>query len=153
QSALHCIERRSRFDRRALRRFIELCRRERIDLIHTHDASSQLFAAIIRVRHPRSAPPVLMTFHPSLDLEPANWRHRLRKLPTFGLTGAVATVSHERRGHYLDQNHVNPCKVVCIPNGIDLDRYRTCPTERADARRELRATEHTVVVGAVGHFG
>ena len=152
-SAVDCLNRRSLADRRALRRLADLCRRERIDVIHAHDAASQFWAALVRLRHPRIAPAALMTFHRSLDIESATWRDRLRNQIACALTGAVATVSQERRRQFVSTNHVRTGKVVCIPNGIDVDRFRPRPDVRAEVRRELGVADESLVCGAVGHFG
>jgi glycosyltransferase involved in cell wall biosynthesis len=151
--AVATLGRQSLLDRRALGRLAELCRLERIDVIHTHDAASQFFAALLRLRHPRSTPPILMTFHRSLGIESATWRDRLRNRLACAVTGAVVTVSEERRRHFLQQNRVNPRKVVCIPNGIDAERYRRDPAVRDEVRAELGIDEHSIALGAVGHFG
>ncbi len=147
------LNRQSLLDLRAIARLAEFCRNERVDMIHAHDAASQFVAALLCVRHPRSAPPALMTFHRSVGIESANFRDRLRNRFACAMTGAVVTVSDQRRRHFLEQNRVDPRKVVCIPNGIDVERYRPDVAIRAAVRRELGAGDDAVVIGAVGHFG
>jgi glycosyltransferase involved in cell wall biosynthesis len=66
---------------------------------------------------------------------------------------AIVTGSRERRRHYVEQNYVDPHKVVRIPFGVDTVRF--CPQDegRHALRRELGAGNEQVVLGAAGHFG
>jgi glycosyltransferase involved in cell wall biosynthesis len=150
---VNCLGRTSLFDRRAIGRLHELCRYERIDILHTHDAASQLLAALLRLRHPRTAPPALMTFHRSLDLESRTVRARWRNRIATALTGAVVGVSEDRRRHYIAVNNVAPRKVIAIPNAIDVEKFRPAAAIRKSIREELQLDENTIVLGAVGHFG
>jgi glycosyltransferase involved in cell wall biosynthesis len=150
---IHCLGRSSLLDLRDVRQFAQLCRCEKIDLIHTHDAASQWLAAKLRLRHPRKAPPALMTFHRSLDLESRSARARLRNRVATALTGAVVGVSEERRRHYIATNGVDLRKVVAIPNSIDTDKFRPDVDVRRVVRAELVVGDDTVVLGAVGHYG
>jgi glycosyltransferase involved in cell wall biosynthesis len=144
------LQRQRLFDPRAVWRLHRFCRRAQIDLIHTHDAASQFAATLLRPLLPRV--PVLMTFHRSLRMESERRRDRLRNALAGACTAAVVTVSEERRQHFLAENRVSPRKVVCIPNGIDTDRFRPDPATRAALRSELGVAEDTLLLGAAGHF-
>jgi glycosyltransferase involved in cell wall biosynthesis len=43
-------------------------------------------------------------------------------------------------------------KIVVIPNGFDVSRYRPDPSARTSVREELRVSEDTPLVGVVGRF-
>jgi glycosyltransferase involved in cell wall biosynthesis len=120
-------------------------------VVHTHDAASQFTAALVRPALPRV--PVLMTFHRSRGLESARTADRLRNALGCAASAAVVTVSQERGRHFRSENWVAPAKVVCIPNGIDTDRFHPDPAARAALRAELGLEESALLLGAVGHFG
>lgn len=141
------------FDFGAVRKLKQICERHEIDVIHTHDAASQLIAALLHVRSRRHAPPAIMTFHRSLGFESARLRDRIRNRFAVRKTQGVVTVSQERREHYIQANGVDPQKVICIPNGIDVQRFVPDQKSRAEVRRSLGIADDEVVCGAIGHFG
>ena len=138
------------FDGTALRRLRDHCRRHAIDVVHAHDAASEAMAALAM---PKRGPALLMSFHRTRGLETARFRDRLRNALVGLRVGAVVTASQERLRHYVAHNFVSPSKVSCIPLGIDLERFRPDPGARARARASIGASEDTLVVGTVGHFG
>lgn len=144
------LHRRHLLDRQALRRLRAYCDEHAIDIVHAHDAASQ--AAGMLALH-RRQPPMLMTFHRTRNFESARPRDRLRNALAGLRVGAVVTASEERRRHYLSNNHVRTAKVLCIPLGIDLLRFRPDAQRRAAKRAELGIGEGQMLVGAVGHFG
>jgi glycosyltransferase involved in cell wall biosynthesis len=150
---VHCLDRRSFFDVRAVRRLHKLCQEEQIDIIHSHDAASQALAAVLKLRHPHTTPPILMTHHRSLDIGSTTRRDQLRNRLCCAWTGPVVAVSEERRQHYIHRNRVNARRVVCIPNGTDIERFHPCETNRATVRQQLRIRPTDIVIGACGHFG
>ncbi|MEP7044131.1 MAG: glycosyltransferase, partial [Dokdonella sp.] len=144
------LKRRSLFDREALSRLRRFCRERAIDIVHTHDAASQ---AVSVLAMPLGDPKILMTFHRTRNFESARVRDRLRNALAGLRGGAIVTASEERRRHYIESNHVSTAKVRCIPLGIDLDRFRPDPAQRALVRERLGLTLQQTVIGAVGHFG
>ncbi len=144
------LDRAGVFDGGALHRLREYCREHAIDVVHAHDAASEAMAALAM---PRKGPALLMSFHRTRDLETARFRDRLRNALVGLRVGAVVTASQERLRHYIGHNYVNPAKVSCIPLGIDLERFRPDPAMRARTRRHVGASETTLLVGTVGHFG
>ena len=139
---VHCLGRTSFFDWRAVGRLYKLCQEERIDIIHTHDAASQAVAAILKLRHPRSAPPILMTYHRSINTGSATWRDRLRNRLSCVWTGPVVAVSEERRQNYIRSQSRKSRRVICIPNGTDVERFHPCATTRANVRQQLGIRIH-----------
>ena len=144
------LDRRGLFDGAALKRLRDHCREHAIDVVHAHDAASEAMAALAM---PGRGPALLMSFHRTRGLETARFRDRLRNALVGLRVGAVVTASQERLRHYIDNNYMSAAKISCIPLGIDLDRFRPDPAIRAGVRRHIGATEDTLVVGTVGHFG
>jgi glycosyltransferase involved in cell wall biosynthesis len=134
-----------------IRRIVRLCDDRSIDLIHAHDAASQWMAVSVRRRRPRVK--LVMTFHRSLGFESARRRDRVRNAVAGVFTAAIVVGSRERRRHYMTENMVPPRKVVRIPFGIDLARFRRDVTAREQVRSELGVSPETVLFGCVGHFG
>jgi glycosyltransferase involved in cell wall biosynthesis len=143
--------RRSLLDRVTMQRLVRFCQERRADLIHAHDAASQFAAALVRLRVPRIK--ILMTFHRSLPMESATRKDRLRNACASALCGAIVTPSHERRTHFVESNVVNRAKVIVIPLGIDVQRFRPDQECRVALRRELGFEPEVTVLGVVGHFG
>lgn len=143
---------RSAGDRRALRRLRAFCEERGVDVIHAHDAASQYAAARAGIGSKRR-PKLLMTFHRSLDFESARLRDRVRNTFANARSQAIVTGSSERRKHYLSRNLVGPRKVVRIPFGIDLGRFRPDEGSGSDLRGELGFGPEVTVLGVVGHFG
>lgn len=137
--------------RQAIGRLIQYCDQKHIDLIHTHDAAGQWLAAQMRVRRPKVK--LIMTFHRSLGFESAGCKAKVRSALAGLATSAIIVGSRERRQHYLRENYVSSGKVVHIPFGIDLTRFRPNLAARQLVRDQLGLSNDTVVVGAVGHFG
>ena len=145
------LKRKSLFDLDALRRLVALCDERGVDVIHSHDAASQFTGALVRLARPRTG--LLMTFHRTLGFESARWRDRLRNAVATSLSGTVVAASRERLKHFADENWVRKCKVLRIPLGVDLERYRSLPRESAYVRSQFDLPGESVVVGAAGHFG
>jgi L-malate glycosyltransferase len=134
----------------AIRRLTRFCHEQKIDVIHAHDAASQLYAALARLRLPHLK--ILMTFHRSLGFESARARDRLRNAMTGLACHAIVVGSVERREHYLAENHVPRSKVIRIPFGIDTERFFPDIDARVQLRKEMGWSDSTLVMGAVGHF-
>jgi glycosyltransferase involved in cell wall biosynthesis len=142
---------RSRPSRRQLHELRDLCRAWRIQVVHAHDASSQLVASMLRIVAPSLR--VVMTFHRSLSFESAGWKNRLRNALTLPLVDRVLTASAERRQHFVSENWVRNSKVETIPLGTDLTRFRPDPLAREAVRSELGMADHELLVVSAGHFG
>ena len=150
-ATVEVIGRRRRLDADTVGRLHAICRSRRANIVHAHDGASQFIGALLRMRRPSVK--LLMTFHRSLGFESARVRDRIRNALVGPLTAAVVVPSRERRQHYVGQNYVPARKVVRIPIGIDLARFRHERHERDHIRAELGVERDTIVLGAVGHFG
>jgi glycosyltransferase involved in cell wall biosynthesis len=145
------FEKKGLWEPQAIARLLEFCRQHGVDLVHSHDAESQLAAALLRQREPRIK--LVKTFHRSLPFDSATSRDRLRNAFASAFCGAIVTGSFERRQHFLAQNYVRASKLVRIPFGIDLERFHPEEEARAVLRRELGLQPSQFLIGAVGHFG
>lgn len=144
------LHRRGVLDFSALSRFRRFAKQHGIDVLHAHDAASELTCALAM---PEPRKPMLMSFHRTLSFESERPRDRMRNTLAGWRAGAIATASTERRNHYLSHNHVPDRKVVRIPLGVDLDRFCPAANNRAYERRQLGVKPQSLLVGVMGHFG
>jgi L-malate glycosyltransferase len=127
------------------------CRTWGVDLVHAHDAASQVVATELRCVAPKLHS--LMTFHRSLGFESAGWRNRVRNGLTLLAIDRVTTASEERRQHFLHENWISPAKVEVLPLGVDTSRFRPDPGARTELRSRLGLSPDTILVLSLGHFG
>lgn len=148
---VHAMDQWSMYRPSAIRALGRLCKSLDIDLIHAHDAASQFAAALLRATGHRIR--VVTTFHRTLGFESARIRDRLRNALAGLVTDAVVVGSRERREHYLARNWIASRKVIQIPFGVDLARFRPDAQARAAIRGSLGIPDETILIGAAGHFG
>lgn len=122
-----------------------------VDLVHAHDAASQLVASALRCVVPSLH--TVMTFHRSLGFESAGWRNKARNALTLLAINRVTTASEERRRHFLSENLISRAKVEVLPLGVDTDRFRPDPFARRAVRERLGLSPETTLVLSLGHFG
>lgn len=149
--AIDVVGRGKPFRPRSVRRLVELCTRRRIDIIHAHDAGSQLAGAMACRHNPKMR--LLMTFHRSLSIESSRFRDKIRNAYSTALSSAIVVGSSERKRHFIDNNYVRPSKVVRIPFGLDVASYVADLDVREEVRRELQLEDGVVAVAVIGHFG
>lgn len=128
-----------------------LCRDQRIEVLHVHDAGSLTVASALRCVLPNLR--IVMTFHRSLGLDTEGWRNRLRNRVTLPAVAKVITASEERRQYFLRHSRIPPERVEVIPHGVDLGLFHPDPTRRAWVREALGCAPETMVAVTVGHFG
>jgi len=145
------FEKKGLWEPQSIARLADFCTQRGVELVHSHDAESQLAAALLRQREPRIK--LVKTFHRSLPFDSATSRDRLRNAFAAAFCGAIVTGSGERRRHFLSQNYVRGNKLVRIPFGIDLERFHPDEESRAAKRHELGLQPSQLLIGAVGHFG
>jgi glycosyltransferase involved in cell wall biosynthesis len=123
----------------ALRAFLA---RETFDVINTH-SSTDTWLAALACRTRAGAPPIVRTRHISSPL-PANgatrWLYRRA-------TDRIVTTGEKLREQMLREAGVDATRVVSIPTGIDLSRFRA--GDRAAARGALGLDAAAPIVGIV----
>jgi L-malate glycosyltransferase len=145
------LERKRMLDPDAFRRLAGYCRARDHAILHVHDAASELTAALLRLIRPGLR--IVSTFHRTLGIDTTSVRNRFRNAFTLAWVSAVITGSRERQAYFLRENLVRGRKVVRIPFGIDIGRFRPDGEARRAIRAELGLAEGALVLGAAGHFG
>lgn len=127
------------------------CRKNRIEVVHAHDAASQFVASALRLVAPTQR--IVMTFHRSLGIDSVGWRNRLRNAISLLAVSRVVTASAERRRHFIATKVVPKSKVVTIPLGIDLGLFKPDSAARTAIRSEFGLAPDELLVVSAGHYG
>lgn len=124
------------FDVRAIVTLARLIRREHADIVNTHSsvdswvgafAATLTGTALIRTRH-LSAP----------------WRrHPLNVV--YRMPAAFITTGEALRQQIIDDNHVDPVRIVSIPTGVDVARFAPQPC-RSETTSALGIPPHATVI-------
>jgi len=144
-----------RADLRAARELYAVLRRERVDVLHTHNPKPGVYGRV--VGRLARVPIVVNTVHGLYATEDDPWAKRL---PVYSLEAAAARCSDAE----LYQNPEDLALAErwhltrharLLGNGVDLDRFdvrRVSDHRRRAERDALGATDDTVLVGAVGRL-
>ncbi len=129
-------------------KLMTLFRRLKPDLVHTRGfsciegvASARLggVPAVIHSEHGRDAD----------EVHRMKIRRAALRRVLYRMTDLVVTVSEELRNSILAQVKTPADKIACLPNGVDLRRFRSLPRKET-ARRELGLPSDATVIGSVG---
>jgi L-malate glycosyltransferase len=144
----HIFPMKRSYDANALRMGIRLARfirSQRIDVVHTFFATSDLWGgSIARL----SRCPVLISSRRDMGIE-RSFKHNLAYRLLGRMFDQVQTVSDQVRSYSIDQDGLDPSKVVTLHNGIDLDDIEAMP---ALNRVELGLENASHVIVAVGNI-
>ncbi|MDO8392289.1 MAG: glycosyltransferase family 4 protein [Actinomycetota bacterium] len=141
-------------DLRAMRQLCTLIRRERPDVLHTHNPKPGILGRVIgRV----AGVPVVVNTQHGLYAQPTDrWQ---RRLPVYAAERFAAAFSHaelvqnvEDAATLTDTLKVPRRKVTVLGNGIDLTRFDGDRRDRAAVRAEWGVDDITVVAGVVGRL-
>lgn len=143
---LHLLDK-GGFDRRIVPALVDLIRRERIDLVHSHLYHGNFYG---RLAAKRAGVPAVASFHntyshPKLHRRLINWylaRHH---------TAAIIAGSEEIRRDVIRYDHVPDSLVELIPNSVDLARSEST-LSKVQARKNLALPENALVLGTVGRL-
>lgn len=135
------LERESTAELSAWRRLVELLRRERIDIVHSHKFGANAWGVVLGrstgvpviVAHQHAGSYERQPLRPLVDRQVARW------------ADAFLTVSRDSRRRMTDVEGIDPEKVRVVPNGIALPPA----TSGRDFRAELGIGARTPLVGTV----
>lgn len=120
---VHTLDRRPGLDWRCMRLLRELCRREKVDLIHAHQYTPFFYSSLCRGFG--ANPPVLFTEHGRHHPDyPRRKRILANKLLLRRSDRAVA-VGQAVRQALIDNEGIAPDQVNVIYNGVPLERFNT----------------------------
>jgi glycosyltransferase involved in cell wall biosynthesis len=138
-------------DVRLLRGIRRLVRDEHIDVVHAHLFTTSLYASVACAL---GGPPVIATFHGTMDVGSDDRAKRLKWAVLERLADRVVYVSQYLQAHFESQGLGRRARALVVYNGIDLARFHRSPeraaSDRAAARAALQLPEDAFVVGCVG---
>ncbi|MGE0356865.1 MAG: glycosyltransferase family 4 protein [Burkholderiales bacterium] len=121
---------------------LRLVRGRDFDVLNTHSSTDSWLAAVA-ASCLRRAPPIVRTRHISAPV-PRNfatrWLYR-------SATQRIVTTGERLRLQVIEETGVEPSRVVSIPTGIDLERFR--PGDKGEARESLGLAREGTVIGIV----
>lgn len=124
---------------------VSFLRRERVDVLHAHKFSSNAWASVIG---PLAQVPVVLAHEHSWSYHGQHARYLLdRHVVARGAT-LILAVSAEDRRRMIELEHIDPAKILFVPNGIP-------DVEMGDGRRvraELGISPAAPVVGTVANL-
>jgi len=122
----------------ALPRLASILRKLRPRVLHSHMFHANLLARAVRLICP--VPVVVSTLHSvaessrrSADMGCRDWMYRI----TDGLSDVTVSVSEAGAERHAAARAVPRAKLRVIPNGVDTERYRPDPAQRALMRAQL----------------
>jgi glycosyltransferase involved in cell wall biosynthesis len=138
------LERRSRADLLAWRRFWAVLRREHVDVVHAHKHGSNFWAAVLA---PAAGVPVVVAHEHSWAFEGEPLRRLIDRQVIARRADAIVAVSEQDRRRMIEIEGIPAALIRTIPNGIPP----LAPTGR-DVRAELGIPPGAPVVGTVSLF-
>lgn len=126
-----------------VRRLLGLIRRDRIEVVHTHGSVDSWTAAVAGRLSPLK-PIIVRTRHKATPVS-RSLRHRwlYQKLPH-----GVITTGNTIRETLIAEQHIDPARIVSIPTGVDVTRFRPRAPDPA-VREQLGCPPGEVLVGTV----
>lgn len=119
-------------DPRGIARLVHLLRRERPAVLHTHMVHATLLGRICR---PFAPVPVVVCTGQNI-IEGRRWREWAYRA-TDSLAELTTNVSEAAAARYIRVGAVPARKLKMVPNGVQLEAYRTCPETRMNLRTDL----------------
>ena len=142
-------------DARAMRELWEILRRERIDVLHTHNPKPGLYGRVLG--RAARVPIVVNTVHGLYATEDDPLAKRAAVYLLEGVAARCSDAELFQNPEDLARMQRLHCtrRARFLGNGVDLTRFepaRVGPRVRAEVRSELGLDEDTIVVGAVGRL-
>jgi len=140
------LEARGKWDLSVAWRLYRLLRRERPTILHTW-----MFHANVpgRLLGRLAGVPIIISSERTMGQE-SRWRYRLNRI-TAPLTDRVVCVSQRVADFVVQEVGIPQCKVVVIPNGIDLRNFKYLPAKR-QARAALGLPYELALIGTVARL-
>jgi len=133
-------------DPRVLFKLARLLRGWRPQVLHCHMVHANLLGRLVRLLV--SVPVVISTAH---SINEGGWlRERLYRL-TDSLASITTNISQAAVDRYVEVGAVPRGRIRFIPNGLDLETFRSNPELRQEMRRKLQLLEPFIWL-AVGRF-
>ena len=137
------LKRRSRYDLLPWLRLVRLMRREKIEILHTHKHGSNFWGAIISLA---TGVPVFLAHEHSWQYSGSRARILIDRFLIARRATRMIAVSAPDRDAMISIEHIDPSKIVVLPNGITF----SAPREVEAVRDELRLPPGSLAIACVG---
>ena len=146
------------YDLKALLFYYRLVKREKIDIIHTHETKASFITKISAWL--ARCPYIIyglhgVTFNDPMSKLKRNFFIFLEKV-TIGVSDLIVSVSHDTIRHYHENNIGRKIPFTVVRSGIDLKKFfaltRVEENDRQNLKRKLAIGENTKVIINVGRF-
>ena len=145
---LHDLQKREGFDPGLVFRLRQLLKRERINIVHTHNFSAWLYAVLATF-----AMPGVKIVHTEHSLVKGNKRRRfLAEKFCARYTRHIVAVSEDVKGKMVDLCGIPSARIFVVTNGIDTGKFKSSPDLRATARAGLGLDGNEFLIGTVGRL-
>lgn len=138
----------------ALVRLVRLFRQHRPDIVQSHGARTNLYAALAG-RWAR-VPIIVCTIHNSLYDYPISHIRRslylIGERLTFALSDRVVCVADALAQDLMKRSGRDPRKIQVIRNGVDLNAFDPKTVDGSTVRREFGLEKDTPLIGIVGRM-
>ena len=141
------LRKREGLDFRVVTQLRQLLRRQKIEVIHSHNYSAWLYSVLaswgtadIRLVHTEHS-----------RVQPMARRHMMERWlarRTHRVVGVSADVVHS----LVHDVGMSASKICLITNGVNLSRYRSDPDLRRETRQRLRVADDAIVFGIVARL-
>ncbi|MEO5656424.1 MAG: glycosyltransferase [Nitrospiria bacterium] len=142
------LHRRPRLDLRLILKLARLLRRERVDVVHSHNWSTYVYA-VVAARLAR-VPVVIHGEHGRETQSPERaWKRRVVQRALAPAVDRFVAVSRDIQRHLTAEWGLDESRTQYLSNGVDLTRFGR-PVDHAAVRSELGLQPGDRVVGTVG---
>jgi len=133
-------------DRAIVKTIREFLRKGRISLLHSHLYHANLYGRLAAFRE---GVPAVCTIHntyarPKAHRRFINWWLARR-------TARIIAVSKPVRDDIIQYDHVDPSRIVVIPNGVEWEKF-DIPESRRQVRERIGLAVDRFAVGSIGRF-
>jgi len=142
----HIISSRGSFNFRYLAALRRVARQSQADVVIAHLYGSAIYSSLLGLIHPL---PVISVLHGQTDISQSGRLAGLKSAIVRKGSRRVVFVSKRLQDDLSSRLPLPPSRCLVIPNGVDTQIFRPCRDR--SIRDELRLTENTVLVGAVGN--
>jgi glycosyltransferase involved in cell wall biosynthesis len=127
----------------------KIIRERSIDIVNAHHYAAFFYSYLgSKILNKKN---LIYTEHSVADVESISGLHQ--KICTCLLynTNAVAAVSKEVRQSVIKTFPSHSRKVVCIPNGVEIERF-TSPLNSGEIRKQLNIYPYNFIIGTIANF-
>ncbi|EMI56915.1 glycosyltransferase [Rhodopirellula sallentina] len=153
---VECFERKPGLDRSLMRRLSHFCQQHDVDLIHAHQYTPFVYAAMSRFspwwKAWRALPPVLFTEHGRHYPDVRKSKRVLANQVLLRRRDRCVAVGNNVKQALIDKEGIAAARIDVVYNGINLERFARCEQARQQSRQGLELEPDDVAVFQVARL-